>query len=342
MITGTPSLSMRAFCAALLAASAIFSSQLAADSVVTQPVGFYKFHAVAGTNTFTPALVTASEFQSTMTSYTQGATTAVITQSNAAWTANQFAEYSAGKPAYYIEILDAGTTQGLMFDIQGNTTTTLTVYNSLKNLSTNGVSQTASYVIRKHATLAALFPNSGGVNTSGIATDGSESVDLYFSNGTTANFYPSGAHWYNSDTNALADNQIVQPGQGFILNASANKDIQIGSSVSTVLSGSLKVPAYNVAVNIIGLVNPSPGTNSTLGSLGLQSSFASDGSDSVTLYQNGSNFTQLTNSYSDGTNLRDSDTNSITTNTSIALTTAVVVNVGASKYVTLPSQYTNN
>jgi hypothetical protein len=334
MIIGTPSLSMRAFCAALLAASAIFSSQLAADSVVTQPVGFYKFHALAGSNTFTPSLVAASEFQSTMTSYTQGASTAVITQSNASWTANQFAEYSASKPAYYIEILDSGATQGLIFDIKGNTTTTLTIYNSIKNLSTNGVSQTASYVIRKHATLGALFPS-----TSGIAAY-DDSVDLYFLDGTTTNFYWDGSHWYDNINNTNSDNQIVSPGQGFILNVAATKDIQTGSSISTVLSGPLKVPASSVAVNIMGPVNPSVGSNSTLSNLGLKTTLSAY-DDGVTVYQNGS-FNPVTSSYFDGANLLDNITNAVTDNTPVALTTAVVINVNVTKYITFPSQYTNN
>lgn len=339
MISGIPSVSLRAFVAVLAAASVLFSCQLSADSVATQPVGFYKFHAIAGTNTFTPALVTTSEFQSTMTSYAQGPTTAAITQSNATWTTNQFAEYSSGKPQYYIEILDSGATQGLVFDIKTNTTNTLTVYNSLKPLSANGVSQTASYVIRKHATLGTIFPNSGGANTSGV-TAYDDSVDMYFSNGTTSNFYTDGSHWYNSKDNTPADNQIVPPGQGFVLNVLLTKDIQMGNLISTVLSGPLQVPAYNIAVNIMGLVSPSVGSSTTLGNIGLKTVFAAY-DDGVTLYQNGS-FSPLTSSYYDGINLRDNNTNLITDNTPFSLTTAVVINVAVSKYITLPSQYTNN
>jgi hypothetical protein len=334
MISGTPLPSARGLCAALLAATAIFSSQLCADSVVTDAVGFYKYHAVAGSNTFTTGFVAAKQFQGIMTSYGQGATnsTSVITQSNATWTANQFAQSSSGSPVYYIEILDAGATQGLILDIKGNTATTLEVYG---NMAANGVSGTASYLIRKHATLGTIFPNGTGFS---VYVD---SVTMYLPNGTSANYLTDGTQWINVATGLNADNQIVYPGQGLVLVVGSEKYIQIGSSeLNTVKTGPVKVAVYPGAVNLIGLINPTADTNSILGNMGFQSSFSLYG-DSAIVFNSG-NFSWVTNSLYDGSSMLDVATGLNSNSTPVANTTAVVVSVGQPKYITLPSQYTNN
>jgi hypothetical protein len=229
----------------ILSVAGILTAQvLHAQNVATNPVGYNMFSLAAGYNVRVNTFVQATVFQGTASSVTNASNSVITLSSSAtALTSGSYNEVN-GEPAYYVEILDTGSAQGLIADVVSNGTNTVTVDT---NLIPFGTLNTCSFLIRPHTTLSSLFPPA----TSGLQAF-SDYVILYLPNGTSLTCDFTGTGW---ETPAQQDvgNQIIYPGQGFTIYVASAKTVPV---VGYVKPGPTQVPLYAGAVNLVGTLNP--------------------------------------------------------------------------------------
>jgi len=225
-----------------LAASSFF---LHAQSTVSTPiVGFEKRNFVSGTTGHGVGFVLSSKFQGIASSVSSSS----LSVSSASFTANQFA-LSGGLPTHYIQIT-SGSQSGLVVDIIGNTTTSLSVTSG----DLASVSGTPSFVIRPHILASTLFKG----NTS--LADDSDTLTLFNSDGSTTTLAWSSASptgWIDPNSLVSVD-AVIYPGQGFLLNTSGSGSFTADGAVNSV---STIVPLYAGKVNLVSLSNPSSAKN---------------------------------------------------------------------------------
>ena len=273
-----------------LAAGMLAQSAFAQSSTPT--IGYYRFDVPAGQSAWVCGFVTKTDFQAQASSIAPGANlpdgtpTSVITQTGANW---------GSFPLHYVEILSAGATQGLILDVVSNTASTVRVRGTITG--------TPTYCIRKHATLATVFQDIGGL------VPFQDSVTLYNSNNTLSSFYPAAAaSWVAEDFFTPANDTIIYPGQGFVISASNATTLTFGGNeVAYVKNGPTQVPVYRGQTNLVGLINPLVATAPTdpifnqisstsqgggvvtLASIGLTTSSLEEFIDSITLFIQGGN-----------------------------------------------------
>jgi hypothetical protein len=283
----------------LLSVAGLLSAQIThAQSVATNPVGYNMFSLPAGNSIRVNTFVQATAFQGTASAVTS-ATNSVITLSSSATalTSGSFAEVN-GVPAFYVEILDSGSAQGLIADIVSNGTNTITV---ATNLISFGANTTTSFCVRAHTTLSSLFP----VATSGLQA-GQDYIELYPSSPNSPpevfDYTGVGDGWINANNGGSdAGTQVIYPGQGFIIFVKNAKTVPV---VGYVKPGQTQVPLYQGAINIVGNLNPVVSGTQTLANFNFPSclqpgadsvvSYADDG----TLQPSGSFITNGTDMYS--------------------------------------------
>jgi hypothetical protein len=206
----------------------------------TPVIGYYKFDVPVGTSAWVCGFVTKKEFQGAATSIAPGAPvggepTSVITQTGATFPAFGL---------HYVEVLSAGPTQGMILDVLSNNGTTITVKGT--------ISGTPTYCVRKHATIGTVFASPG------TFVPFSDSVTLYDDAGNPKTFYLSGpGAWVADDFTTSGNNQIIYPGQGFLIASGATNVITFGGNdVSYVKTGPTQIPLYRGFLNFVGLINP--------------------------------------------------------------------------------------
>jgi uncharacterized protein (TIGR02597 family) len=247
MISGTPLPSARGLCAALLAATAIFSSQIYAQSVTTDPVGFVTISVSGGGSQGSPAytftslgLVNPVAFQSTTTTSTGGATTLVDT--SATWTDNQYNSTTPGAaPTYFVEIT-SGTGAGTMYDITGTVAATQTL--NLASSLQAGITSGASYRIRQHWTIASVF---GTTNLAGGSIVSADQVQLLRNQGYATYYYQTsglgGIGWRQAGAPSVdASATVIYPNDGILIAR------QQSASVSVVITGAVKTGQTSIPV----------------------------------------------------------------------------------------------
>lgn len=225
----------------ILLASALLSRLASAQSSNTPTIGYYKFDVPIGTSAWVCGFVTKKDFQAQATSTAAGAPdagdpTTIITQTGAAFPAF---------PLHYVEILSAGATQGAILDVISNTATTIRVRGA--------VTGTPTYCVRKHATIGTVFASPG------TFAPFSDSVTIYGDNGAPHTFYLTNTpgQWVADDFTSPGNDQIVYPGQGFLIASGAANQITFGGNeVAYVKSGPTQIPVYKGFLNFVGMVNP--------------------------------------------------------------------------------------
>jgi len=215
---------------------------LAQTTSYSDVVGYETKSFVSGTTGHGYGLVGATKFQGVATSVTSD----TITIGTTSFTASAFAP-SEGLPSHFIQIT-SGPNEGLVVDILGNTTTSITV--GAGDLS--GVTGTPNFVVRPHTKVSNLFQSNTGL------TDYSDTVTLYNSDGTTTTLLRDSAQttgWLDSGTFTASD-AVIYPGQAFLLSTSGP-----GSFTNTGVVNPSKtvVPIFAGLVNLVSLSNPSNG-----------------------------------------------------------------------------------
>ena len=240
----------RSIAAALVFGAAQFASNGQTAST-TDPVGFVTL-SISGTGGTSPVAYTfaslglqrAVAFQSTTTSVAGSVT---LADSSASWTDNQYNSATAGAPpTHYVEIL-SGTGAGTIYDIvtTDGTAKTLTLGTQLAA----GITTGATYRIRPHWTIAAVF---GAANESGLGSGSAAAADqiqLFRNGGYVGYFYQTAGRnvllnaWVSaSDLTANAGNTVIYPGDGIVI---ARKQ---SAALSVILNGVVKTGQTSLPV----------------------------------------------------------------------------------------------
>ncbi len=280
-------------CLAGFTAAALLSTAGAQTSSSTPVIGYYKVAVPNGTSALGIAFVTKTEFQG------QGSVSGgVITQAGATWTNNQFQTSATPltSSSHYVEIL-SGTNTGAIFDIISNNGTSITLATNI-GAAPYSISGATTYCVRKHSTMADIFLTAG--------------LDAYADTVTVID-HTNLEHIYGTDGAAIVDggdfstvknNDVVYPGQGFLISASAKTLTFGGGAVSYVKTGPTKVYSYAGGVNLVTVMNPLAGNTAadttTCGTLGLAASL-SPFADLATIFSTDGLLTEQNLVGSDGT-----------------------------------------
>jgi hypothetical protein len=283
-------------------------------------VGFYSVSLPVGNSPWVCGLVTADLYQSEILSVTADTDgKALVTFDAPDFTAGVF-------DLHYAEPL-SGSAAGLAIDILSNTTDTI----KLDATPTEaGVSAGTIMVIRKHATLGSLFPGGGGfasLDDSISLRDATGKQFTYLWNGITSK-------WISGTIND-ANNVLVRPGQGMIIQVSTAKNIVLGNGdVCHVKTTPTRVQLIaNNKINIVGPLNPTA-SDYTLGTLNIVSALSPLDDSLVILKSNGSlkqdgTYLNYQGSFIDGLG---NNANS----TVVPAGSSFILNVSSAKTVSLP------
>lgn len=222
-----------------LAFVVIIPSLLHAQTVSTPIVGFSKVSAPAGGRIVAPVFVKAAVFSgnSTVTGQTfSGSFTSALSPTSFSDRPNY--------PTHYVEIV-SGVNEGLTFDILSAGPTGITT--SGVPTSLNGTS--VSIVIRPHVTLSDLVSNSTGLQ------DFNDAITVFRENNQKSSYIYTSTGVVADDYSTPADNVVIYPGTGVVLNN--------GAAASFTFSGQVKttktiVPIY-AGESILAPVDPQGG-----------------------------------------------------------------------------------
>jgi hypothetical protein len=216
------------------------------------------------------------------------------------------------------------------------------------------VTGTPTYCVRKHATLGTVFASPG---TFEPFTD---SVTLYYEDGAPRSFFLGGpGAWLADDFATPANNTIIYPSQGFLINSQAANVITFGGNeVSYVKAGPTQVPLYKGFLNFVGMVNPlvatqpadplynlvstptQAGANTNMRDAGFAN--LEDFTDSITTFVQGGNMNPLQAYFTSAGHLLLDDFATNADNAVLRNGHAVGVSVeNASKVITLSQQHPN-
>ncbi|MFN5961034.1 MAG: hypothetical protein ACK5CW_06095 [Verrucomicrobiota bacterium] len=300
----------------LLPVLAMFSLPSALSAQSTTPViGYYKFDVPPGTSAWTCGFVAKVDYQSAMTGRAltsagnPGANPPVSPQSSITVTGTPWTGITFGN--HYAEII-SGPQAGLVLDIVANTANQLTVLGDLTSAPLQ-LTGSETFAIRRHATMATVFDNGGGL------TPGADTVTLSTQFGTKTFTY-NGSNWEDADLNDVSG-EIIYPGQGFLIFNGGAADVVTfgGNEIAYVKNTPTKIPLFPGIVNLVGLPSPlvatkpadpiynTAGTNA-LGDLGFVSSLLA-GADTLDLRSLTGDFASAGTFQSNGGNLEDADLN---------------------------------
>ncbi len=302
--------------AAFLSVLAVMSLPSAVSAQSTTPViGYYKFDVPSGTSAWACGFVAKVDYQSAMTARAlvsagnPGANPPVSPRSSITVAGTPWAGVSFGN--HYAEII-SGPQAGLVLDIVASTANQLTVLGDLTSAPLQ-LTGNETFAIRKHATVATVFPDGAGL------TPGSDTVTLSTQFGTKTFVY-NGSNWEDADLNDVSD-EIIYPGQGFLIFNGGPADVVTfgGNEIAYVKNTPTKIPLFPGIANLVGLPSPlvatkpsdpiysTSGTNA-LGDLGFVSSLLA-GSDTLDLRSLAGDFASSGTFQSNGGNLEDADLN---------------------------------
>lgn len=286
----------------------------ASTSAIT---GIYDLNIPSGNSAWVCGLVGADLYQSaavTVTADVDGK--ALVTFDAPGWTVGAF-------PRHYAEP-QSGTNQGLALDILSNTADTLKLDTTP---AAAGLSSGMTFIVRKHATLAGLLPDGGGL------IPFVDTISLFGSSGLqTTYFFNNGSNTWITVLGQDASNVIVRPGQGFVMQVGAAKTVTFGKGEICYLKTTpTRVRVHANVPNILGALNPLGGTSTTLGSFGVTTSLQIF-NDSVVTLAPGS-LSQTGTYLSAGSNLINSGTGQVSDGAAVPAGAGVVINVNAVKNI---------
>ena len=143
----------------------VFSSL---SAVTTDPVGYVTLTingSSDGSVAYTPLSLSLEKPVQASGALSEAPTSAVVTDSSASYTVNEFAGTdAAGNATHYLQF----TGSGLIVDITANTANTITADTDLSGVVDTG----AGYVVKEHMTISDVFgsDNSAGFTSGGDAT----------------------------------------------------------------------------------------------------------------------------------------------------------------------------
>ena len=289
-----------------------------AQAATSSIVGFYHVNVPQGNSTWTCGLVCADLYTGPAVSVSADVDgKALVTFSAPGWTGGELTKHYA-EP-------QSGASQGLAIDVISNTADTLKLDATPAEAGlTNGM----VFILRKHATLAGLFPDGGGFvpfnDTIGLlGSTGTQQI--YFWNSVSSTWIDAG--------NGDASQVIIRPGQGFVIQVGTAKTVTLGlGDVAFVKSTPTQVRAATGVPNLIGALNPLNSVT-TLAGLGVTSSLAAFNDSLVTL--DPGTLAQTGTFLSDGTNLIHSSNFANSNAVALPAGTSIVINVDATKNINL-------
>jgi hypothetical protein len=262
----------------LLAAGLLAQVASAQTSSSTPVIGYYKIDVPTGKSMWNCAFVTKKEFQGAATSSAPSGGNTEITQTGATWTAGAF-------NLHYVELL-SGSSAGLILDVVSNTASTVTVEGAV------AIPAGTSYCIRKHSTVGSIF------KTAGLGPFEDE-VLIFDDNGLAHKYLFDDTVGSEQMVDAVSftnkDNDIVYPGQAFVLTIGPAKTLTFGGNeVSYVKTGPTRIPLYQNVSNLVGLMDPvvasnplvatQPNERHTIGTVGLKESQLDAFQDEIALF----------------------------------------------------------
>ncbi|MEM7147466.1 MAG: hypothetical protein AAF591_20285 [Verrucomicrobiota bacterium] len=261
-------------------------------------VGYYTFDVEPSSNLIVSGLVTKKEFQGTIEAPTAGGSVTTITLSSGSLTAGALDE-NGDVPCAYVELTEAGASQGLVVDIKSNTATTVTLHMTDAQASAAGLSVDDSICIRKHVTLGSLFESAQTGTPPNVLAPGQDFIAMFDESGNQILFKlvsigGTDVQWQTFAGSVDADDTVVYPGQGFVFVASVAKSLRIGGeSVSHVKDTATRVPVFGAGINLTGQINPLNGSSSTVDATNLAAGGGLNNGDIIVTYDNdGSSFSQ--------------------------------------------------
>jgi uncharacterized protein (TIGR02597 family) len=229
-----------------LLAIASLSAFSSLSAVETDPVGYVTITingSSDGSTAYTPLSIGLEKAPSASGALSEDPTSAIATNSGAAYTPSEFAGTdAAGNATHYLQF----ESDGLIVDIIANDATTITAGADLTGLAASG----DAYVVKEHMTLGDVFGDSGSGLTSGANSTSSDLLYVMSSDGlgTFATYYvqtdPTGAGaflggdgWRQVGASNSLDmsNVVIGPDDGVIVSRSATDDVDI------VVAGSVNV-----------------------------------------------------------------------------------------------------
>ena len=145
-------------------------------------------------------------------------------------------------PTHYVKITSTGSNQGLVLDVVSNTATSITVFGAPSNLSGS-----VTIEVVPHYTLLD-FANQA-TNLQPYA----DAVTFYDAGNAKRAFYYTGSGFVGDDYSTPADNVVIYPGSGVILNAGANSSVTMTGRVNNTKT---LVPVY-AGESIVAPIDPS-------------------------------------------------------------------------------------
>lgn len=282
-------------------------------------VGFYPVAVPAGNSAWVCGLVGADLYNAACVSVTADVDGKALVEFSApGWTVGAF-------NLHYAEP-QSGSGAGLAIDILSNTATRLKLDTTP---AAAGLTSGMTFIVRKHATLAGLLPDGGGLTPFG------DTISLFGSNGLqTTYFFSNISSTWITVLGANASNAIVRPGQGFVMQLGSAKTVTFGrGEICYLKTTTTKIRAQAGVPNIIGAMNPLGGATATLGSLGVTTSLQAFNDSVVTLAPG--TLSQTGTYLSTGSSLVNSGTGQTSDSTTIPAGAGVVINVNTSKNITL-------
>lgn len=271
----------------VLATVALGSLETSSMGGSSSVVGLYQITVPAGNSAWVAGLVTADGFEddSVTISADPGDGKALVTFTSPGWTGSEFTNH-------YAEPL-SGSSAGLAIDILSNTADTLKLNTTP---AAAGLTSGMRFIVRKHATLAGLFPDGGGFQPF------ADSINLFDASGSQHSYFFNNAtqKWIDS-VGADSSHVVVRPGQGFVIQAGNGFTATLGTGEVCYVKTTLTRIAANAHVaNLMGALNPL-GTTTTLGALGITDTLQAFNDSVVTL--TGGTLAQSGTYLSNGSNL---------------------------------------
>jgi len=192
----------------------------AAQTVSTPIVGFSKLSISAGGRLISPVFNKASKYQGSAVVSSGVFTVSGLTANALVPTAyNDRPNY----PTHYVKIT-SGSYEGLVLDVTANSATTITVADAPA-----GLSGSVSILVIPHYTLLDLATQSADLAAY------SDAVTFYDSGNNKRTYYYTGGTdgFIADDYSTPADNVVIYPGSGVILNSTANSSVTMSGNVNT-------------------------------------------------------------------------------------------------------------
>lgn len=272
----------------------VFASLSAADSVVTDPVGFTTTSCLSNSDTLVATPFTRP--QAFVGSIASASGNVLTISGSPGWTANQFVYAQGSQPNHYYALLGSAATanpkEGHTYTITANSSSTLTIDTTSDDLT--GVPANTQVVIIPYWTPATIFPAIDAnvsftptvspptyktllrvPNYAAVGINLPYSAEYYFNNGAWQRVSPAG----------VGDDDLLLPDGYFVVRNSNGAPTLPLTNLGAVLLKKISVPLITAASpgqdNPLGLVRP---VGVALNATGLSSAFGP--SDQLLVFDN--------------------------------------------------------